>query len=123
MLPIRGVYEVAIKVRDLERAEVFYLDVLGLETGLRDDERRWHFLRAGGQAGMVVLQEDKDDWPLQHFAFTVAESEIDRATAILCELGIDTRGPVFHEWMPAKSVYFVDPDGHALELCAPVDGR
>jgi hypothetical protein len=25
-----------------------------------------------------------------------------------------------HQWMPAKSVYFTDPDGHELELCAPM---
>ena len=34
--------------------------------------------------------------------------------------GVEVRGPVTHAWMPAKSVYFADPDGHALELCAPV---
>ncbi len=120
MLPIRGLYEVAIPVKDLSRAEPFYREVLGLEEGLRDERRNWLFLRAGGQAGMIVLQEDKGDWPSQHFAFTVDEADIERAAALLRELGVQTQGPVFHEWMPAKSVYFSDPDGHALELCAPV---
>src|SRR5262245_51914895 len=41
MLPIRGVYEVAIRVRDLARAEPFYREVLGLEVGLRDATRNW----------------------------------------------------------------------------------
>ena len=59
MLSIRGLYEVAIRVKDLSKAEVFYRDVLGLEVGLRDERRPWLFLRAGGQAGMLVLQEDK----------------------------------------------------------------
>lgn len=59
MLPIRGLYEVAVPVKDLPRAETFYRDVLGLEE-------------------------------------------------------------VFHAWMPATSVYFSDPDGHQLELCAPI---
>ena len=36
MLPIRGVYEVAIHVRELARAEAFYKDVLELEEGIRD---------------------------------------------------------------------------------------
>ncbi len=121
MLPIIGVYEVAIRVKDLARAEPFYREVLGLEVGLRDEERSWLFLRAGGQAGMIVLQEDKGEWPAQHFAFTVDEAEIEQAAATLKERGIDVQGPVYHDWMPAKSVYFADPDGHALELCAPVN--
>ena len=119
MLPIRGVYEVAVRVRDLGRAEGFYTDVLGLEVGLRDSARNWLFLRAGGQAGMIVLQEDKGEWPTQHFAFTVEEAEVERAAERLRERGLAVEGPVFHQWMPATSVYFVDPDGHALELCAP----
>lgn len=120
MLPIRGLYEIAIRVKDLARAEAFYHDVLGLEVGLRIEERRMVFLRAGGQDGMVVLQEDNSEWPKLHFAFTVAEADIERAAARLKELGVAAKGPVLHEWMPAKSVYFADPDGHDLELCAPL---
>ncbi len=121
MLPITGVYEVAIRVKDLATAEPFYREILGLEVGLRDEERNWLFLRAGGHAGMIFLQEDKGEWPAQHLAFTVDQTEIERAAALLRERGIDVKGPFFHNWMPAKSVYFADPDGHALELCAPVN--
>ena len=120
MLPIRGLYEVAIRVRDLPRAEAFYKGVLGLEEGIRDERRNWLFLRAGGDAGMVVLQEDKGEWPAQHFAFTAAEADMDRAASMLREKGVDVQGPVIHDWMPAKSIYFEDPDGHSLELCAPL---
>ena len=120
MLPIRGLYEVAIRVKDLARSEVFYRETLGLEVGVRDERRRWVFLRAGGQAGMVVLQEDRGSWPTQHLAFTVEEADIETAAAALRRRGVAINGPVYHEWMPAKSVYFTDPDGHELELCAPV---
>lgn len=120
MLPIRGLYEVAIRVRDLVRSEAFYRETLGFEIGLRDEQRRWLFLRVGGQAGMVVLQEDTEAWPTQHFAFTLDETDIDVAAATLEKQGIRIEGPVYHEWMPAKSIYFSDPDGHDLELCAPV---
>ena len=119
MVLIRGVYEVAIRVRDLARAEAFYREVLGLELGLRDEGRKWVFLRVGGQAGMVVLQEDRTDWPLQHFAFTVDGSDIEQAIAELRRHGVAVRGAFVQEWMPATSVYFEDPDGHSLELCAP----
>ena len=120
MLPIRGLYEVAIRVKDLSRSEAFYREILGLEVGFRDERRNMLFLRAGGQAGMVVLQEDKGIWPTQHFAFRVEEADIEAAAAALEKRGVAVNGSVFHEWMPARSVYFSDPDGHDLELCAPV---
>ena len=120
MLRIRGLYEIAIRVKDLAESEAFYRDTLGLEVGLRDEERRWLFLRAGGQAGIVLLQEDKGIWPTQHFAFLVAEVDIEAAITSLRRQGVSVDGPIYHEWMPAKSVYFSDPDGHDLELCAPM---
>ena len=119
MLPIRGVYEVAIRVKDLPTAEAFYREVLELPVGLRDERRNWVFLRAGGDAGMIVLQQESGEWPTQHFAFTVDEADIERAAQLLRERNVEVEGPVFHEWMPAKSIYFTDPDGHSLELCAP----
>jgi catechol 2,3-dioxygenase-like lactoylglutathione lyase family enzyme len=120
MNEITGVYEVAIKVHDLKRAEAFYRDVLGLAVGLRDDTRRWVFLRAGGLAGMIVLQEDRGEWPLQHFAFTVGEATLDEAVAELGSKGVPVFGPITHDWIPARSAYFTDPDGHDLELCEPM---
>ena len=120
MVTIRGLYEIAIRVRDLEKSEAFYREVLGLEVGLRDEGRRWVFLRAGGAAGVLVLQEDRSSWPAQHFAFTVTDGDLDEAAGALRARGLDVEGPVYHAWMPARSAYFSDPDGNALELCAPV---
>ena len=119
MLSIRGLYEVAIPVRRLQRAETFYRDVLGLEVGLRDERRNWLFLRAGGTAGMVVLQERDAEFPSCHFAFTVSQSDLERAASMLRDRGVSARGPISHDWIPGRSVYFEDPDGHELELFAP----
>ena len=120
MSEIHGIYEVAIPVKELERAEAFYLDVLGLESGLRQEERRWHFLRAGGQGGMLVLQEQGTECSPLHFAFTTTDAEINGAAERLRAAGVEVSGPVTHDWMPARSIYFSDPDGHDLELCAPL---
>lgn len=122
MLPIRGIYEVAVKVKNLPTAEMLYRGVRGLTEGVHDERRKWLFLRAGGDAGMVVLQEDGGSWPTQHFAFTVAEEGIEQAAAALRARGVAVKGPVFHSWMPAQSIYFSDPNGHDLELCALVGG-
>jgi metallothiol transferase len=118
MLPILGVYELAIRVKDLPRAEAFYREVLDLEVALRVEHRHMLFLWAGGRAGMVVLVEDRTDWPKQHFAFTISEDDIERATSVLRERGVEVEGPVTHDWMPSRSLYFSDPDGHDLELIA-----
>src|SRR5262245_56419726 len=119
MLPIRGVYEVAIPVRRLERAETFYRDVLGLEGGLRDERGNWLSLPGGCTGGVVVLQEREAEFPSYHFAFTVSQSDLERAADILRERGVTARGPISHDWIPGRSVYFEDPDGHELELFAP----
>jgi lactoylglutathione lyase len=120
--PIRGVYEVVVRVRDLERAEQFYRDVLGFELGLRVERGPMSFWRVGAQAdgGMLVLQQDDGEWPVQHFAFRVDAADFDRAARMLEERGVKIGSPVQHEWMPARSLYFSDPDGHELELCAPL---
>ena len=118
MVAIRGIYEIAIPVRKLSEAEPFYREVLGLEVGLRDEGRNWLFLRAGGAAGMVVLQECGGACPTLHFAFTVDEADLDTAASVLHERGVSTEGPIFHDWIPGKSLYFRDPDGHDLELFA-----
>ena len=119
MLPIRGLYEVAIPVRQLLKAEAFYREILGLELAFRDEQRNWLFLRAGGAAGMVVLQESAGEVPSCHFAFTVREADLEQAAAVLRKHGVPVHGPVFHAWMPDTSLYFEDPDGHELELFAP----
>lgn len=123
MLQIKGLYEVAIRVRNLARAEVFYKDVLELEEGLRDERRNWLFLYAGGNAGMIVLQEDDGEWPTQHFAFKVREADINEAAATLRAKGVKVSEPIFHEWMNSVSIYFDDPDGHALELLALCESK
>lgn len=120
MLQIEGIYEVVVPVRDLARAEKFYTGVLGLEIGLRDPRRPWLFLRAGGARGMLVLQETADVRPT-HFAFRASEAEVERAAGVLRANGVEVGRPVVHDWMPAKSLYFADPDGHDLELCAPLE--
>ena len=117
MVPITGLYEVAIKVRDLKTAERFYREVLGFNsaylmsagTGSLACRR---VCRNGGAAGRSRGMAEST------FCFARTDSELDRSAALLREKGISVTGPVFHAWIPGRSVYFTDPDGHALELFA-----
>ena len=68
---------------------------------------------------MIVLQERDGEFPNCHFAFTIGESDVERAAKILGEHGVTTHGPIVHDWIPGTSLYFEDPDGHELELFAP----
>lgn len=114
-----GLYEVAIPVRDLARATRFYCEVLGCEPALRDGARSWQFLWVGGRAGVVVLQRRDRPGPPMHVAFRIDPAGLDGALQALAAHGLAVAGPVSHAWMGARSVYFEDPDGHALELVAP----
>jgi lactoylglutathione lyase len=116
MLPITGVYELAIPVKDLARAEAFYMGTLGFQEGIRNTDRNRLFLYVGGKAGMIVLIEDKGEWPTLHFAFSVADRDLEPAAAMLKEKGVAVGDPVIHDWMGSRSVYFDDPDGHQLEF-------
>jgi lactoylglutathione lyase len=117
-LPIKGLYEITIRVKDLARAGSFYKEVLGLQEGRHDKRRIWLLFYTGNNAGRIVLQEDKGDWSTQHVAFTVSEADLDRAAAMLKDKGVTVSELVHQEWLNADSVYFEDPDGHALELIA-----
>ena len=117
-MKIDGVFEVALKVKDLDVSSKFYQEVLGFKKGLYDERRRWLFLWVGNNNGMVVLQEDKGSWPRQHFAFRVEEAELNGLKDYLESRNITVEGPVSLDWMNAVSVYFPDPDGHDLEFCA-----
>ena len=115
---IDNLFEVAVKVKNLDVSARFYEKVLGFRKGLFDEQRRWLFLWVGNDKGMVVLQEDQGEWPRQHFAFRVGESELAGLKKYLEIRNVTVEGPVSLDWMNAVSVYFSDPDGHDLELCA-----
>ncbi len=117
-MQIKGVFEVALKVKELEPSTEFYVNTLGFEHGLLDSKRRWHFLWVNGRAGMIVLQEDPEHWQQQHFAFTVDTANLSTLKTALQEAGVEVTGPVDLDWMNAKALYFEDPDGHALEFTA-----
>jgi len=122
MIKVEGVLHFTIPVKDLDRAEAFYRDVLGLEPIRRNNHMR--FMRAGRDDYFVLTYSENPIDPNQgnkhdiHSAFRVTPEEYDRAKRFLAERGI----PVIKEedrksgTFQGRSAYFHDPDRNVIEL-------
>jgi catechol 2,3-dioxygenase-like lactoylglutathione lyase family enzyme len=119
-IPVTGVSELVLEVVDLEAAERFYGEVLGLPVVERwpDREAIWVMAGertriglwrpqvglAGGRGGIHV-----------HFAMHIAESDYDAAVARLRERGQEVKEVRFGD-RHGRAAYVDDPDGNLVEL-------
>ena len=117
-----------LKVRNLERAEDFYHDVLGLPVAARMTEGlNMTFFTLGNHHDFAILAVDPDgpDAPdnspgLFHVAFKVGDS-LDQLRVVKDELesaGIPIDLVADHT--VSQSIYVRDPDGNAIELYVDV---
>ena len=127
MLKTQGVVHFTIPVKDLDRAEKFYTEVMGMERLRRNNHMI--FMRAGADCFVLTYSEmpvepnagDRHDI---HHAFRVSAAEYDRAKAFLAERGIrifkeEHRGAGTFQ---GRSAYFHDPDRNVLEIIDLVRG-
>lgn len=141
---LRGLFETHVDVTDLNRSLEFYTAVLGLELAVRREvdaarvdahsrgARRFALLWVGGHghALLGLWERPRDRVRPQHFAFEVGGDELPALVAQLEQQGIEFRDffqqrtttPTVFGFIPAASIYFDDPDGHVLELLAPITG-
>jgi catechol 2,3-dioxygenase-like lactoylglutathione lyase family enzyme len=110
---VRGLNHLTLAVTDLQRSIAFYRDVLGF--GLRAFWAKGAYLEAGALWLCLSLEgsapsDARRDYT--HFAFDVAMDEFDTlAERVRRQAAIwkDNRSE-------GASLYFLDPDGHRLEL-------
>ena len=127
MLKTQGVVHFTIPVKDLDRAEKFYTEVMGMERLRRNNHMI--FMRAGADCFVLAYSEkpvepnagDRHDI---HHAFRVSPAEYDRAKVFLAERGIrifkeEHRGAGTFQ---GRSAYFHDPDRNVLEIIDLVRG-
>jgi catechol 2,3-dioxygenase-like lactoylglutathione lyase family enzyme len=113
---IEGLDHVAIEVADLDDAERWYAEVLGLVRAIPEwDPPR---VMAAGGSGLALFPiaagDSVEPLPhMNHIAFRVDRANFDAAREGLAERGVEVR---FSDHGQAHSVYFTDPDGHRLEL-------
>ena len=111
---VKGVNHTTLAVRDLGVSFRFYTEVLGLRP-----KARWYkgaYLEAGEDWICLSLDPATRSEGLPeytHVAFTVEAADFSRAVERLKAAGVRC-------WQenrsPGESFYFLDPDGHKLEI-------
>ena len=121
MLNLSNVVHFTIPVKELDRAEQFYVKLLGLERVRRTGHML--FMRCGQTNFVLTLSENpidpnKGDKHEIHTAFLVSAQDYDRAKQILAEHDVrvfkeeDRRTGTFQ----GRSAYFHDPDRNVIEI-------
>ena len=109
-----------IHSHDREASAHFLADILGLEVG----EPTGRFLPVQTTNG-VTLDFATDTEPVagQHYAFLISEEQFDDAFARLEKTGAPyyadprrTRPNEINHRDGGRGVYFIDPDGHSMEM-------
>ncbi len=121
--PETRIGHVHLKVADLERAVIFYRDVLGFEVMQRYG-RQAAFLSAGGyhhHIGLNIWESAGGEPPprgctgLYHFAILYPNrKELARALKGLLNHGLPIEGASDHG--VSEAIYLRDPDGNGIEL-------
>ena len=128
-VPIKQIAEVALVVRNLERSERFYTEVLGLPVFMREPGRSVTVRLANGFIGLWVpgaweIPPSGNSAPIRleggsrsHIVFYIDLADADVALANLQRHGVRYYGPRVKE-NGEVHIDFEDPDGHMLEYWA-----
>jgi catechol 2,3-dioxygenase-like lactoylglutathione lyase family enzyme len=127
MRPIETLVETGIYADDLDQAERFYREVLGLSVRQKEDGRHV-FFRVGDRSMLLVFRAEAtlrgDHLPAHgargpgHFALGIAAEDLDAWRERLGKHGV----AIEHEevWeRGGHSLYFRDPAGNSVELVTP----
>jgi catechol 2,3-dioxygenase len=124
---IRGLGEIALRVRDLEAMQRFYEQAFGLEL-LRRFDKAVFFRLADGYGGhtQVLALFDRSAQPgysglnsatttVDHIAFEIDRADFDAERKRLEQMGqaVETAE---HAWVHWRSLYITDPEGNTVEL-------
>lgn len=118
---ITGVNHLTFSVRDLEESAGFYTGVLGFRLIARRDEEA-HLL-AGDAWVVLILDSSVREGAIPeytHAAFTVSAENF----GALCECVKSSGAEIWQEnRTEGDSLYFLDPDGHKLEVHLKLGGE
>ena len=126
MLSVEGVTHWSIPVNDLDEAERFYRDVLGLAYKGRLPSGNMCCVVAGDhtillcQRNQSTVRTREQDGSLHH-SFTVRPEVLEEACRLFPEQGVPITQLVYREkgFFLGRELYFLDPSGNQLELRDP----
>ena len=128
---INGIIETALYVDDVERATQFYRDVLGLEVMSQDE--RMAALSVAGKQVLLLFKCGASMQPMTfpggtipphdgrgpaHVGFSIPAGDLPAWEQRLTTHGVTIESRVSWE-RGGASIYFRDPDAHAVELLTP----
>jgi catechol 2,3-dioxygenase-like lactoylglutathione lyase family enzyme len=130
---VQRIDHLVLRVRDLDRGEAFYRDLLGCEVVRRRDDLGLRHLRAGasmidlvevdgklGRRGGAAAGEQARN--VDHFCLRIEPFDEAAIVHHLAAHGLAPHGPAcsnFGAEGEGPSLYFDDPDGNTIELKGP----
>jgi catechol 2,3-dioxygenase-like lactoylglutathione lyase family enzyme len=129
-MQLEGIDHVAVGVRDIERSAKWYIEVLGFE---RLHDGMWNGVPTfigKGNTGLALFPASQNakstpstdrDIRILHVAFRTDHNNFLAAQEELKRRGIPFE---FQDHEISHSIYFMDPDGHQLEITTyELEGR
>ena len=124
-MQLKGIHHIALNVKDLDRAERFYIDVLGFQVTHRFSKGLRHLMLETGNAAIALFEaselEVKEAMNLLseegylHLAFEADHADFESVVKELQSKNIHIdSGPVKRG--DGESIYFNDPDDNHLEI-------
>ena len=108
---ITGINHLTLAVREVDRSLDFYVNFLNCHTEARWDQGA--YLSLGSLCLCLSADESKPASDYTHIAFSVAADSFAESVALLKTAGVSVWKTNSSE---GNSFYFLDPDGHKLEL-------
>ena len=124
MLKIDGVTHWSIPVNDLDEAERFYGEVLGLQQKGRLGSSKMSCFAVGGHSILLcqrkeALKRTPEQDNRLHHAFDVTPEMFEQACKLFERIGVKIAEPIVyraHGHFTGRELYFLDPSGNMLEL-------
>jgi len=124
---VKGLGEIALRVKDLDSMQRFYEKVIGLELMKRFPHAVFFKIAEGygGHTQILALFDrtqvagyqglEPEMSTVDHFAFTIPLAEFNIEKKRLEQLGLNVK-TAEHSWVHWRSLYVRDPESNLVEL-------